>query len=387
MTFEDAEQFLQFAPACRFIETDILSAVAEWNGDHEYEDHCDFGSKFRRLLGKHDNPTRHYHRGGVVRLRTLHLRGAGLDFGGDNDGDVHFDWPEFEAIARQHKSLTGLTFSVFYHVDEEIEPPSVEAICDLAIALKLRRLEFDRFALQHDDLPHLARVLRAGSLEIFSATAGWRFASRGPNLNDDWPCGPAEDRPVPPETLWNGPHNAEFIAALKVSKLKSYTLPGESMTPGFGLAVIHAFAGHPTLEELVLGYSAFPRNAALRADELEVGEALARLLSSDGGVLTSLDLGCGRSRILSGLVPLFTAIAQSNTLRHVDLEGRSNLGSKTEIPADGIDHILAAVRQNTSICTLRIPKEQLEMYPLLREAVQIVVARAPPQACIRPART
>lgn len=373
LSFEDAECFLQFAPTCRFIEADIRSPAAEWDGDEIYEERCDFGEQMRRFLEKHDDPGRHYHRGGVVCLRTLHLRGAadncdGNLYGDLRNGDVELDWPKFEAIARAHKTLTGLTFSVFYM---EGFIPSVADICSLAIDCKLKRLEFDKYDLRHDDLPHLARVLSAGYVECFYATRYYRDEP-----DDD------EDN-TRDEELWNGPHTAGFIAALKVSRIKSYTLPPATMTREFGLAAIAAFEGHPSLEELNLGCCVFPLRQARRVGELELGMALTGLLSS-GGALRSLNLGHSRSGMCDALAPLFSAVAESKTLQ---LMSCGEWGCILDIPPQIADHISAAVRKNTSLRSLTFPTPLLNKRLILKEAVELVASRAISRMITVPAPT
>jgi hypothetical protein len=381
--FEDAEGFLKFAPACNFIDCDIWADAASFL-DHEASevgDH-DSGRQLTGFLKENDDPGR-YRTGGVVRVRTLHLRGAIEPNWGGCEGDVPLDWPPFEEIARSHKTLTGLTFSNFVE-----NVPSVEAICELAIHLKLKRLEFDHFGLQHDDLPHLVRVLSAGDLETF-------FASH--KVRVEWEEHDFDDGDIP---LWHGPHTAAFIAALKASNIKSYTLPPSTMTREFGLAVISAFEGHPTLEELDLGYSAAPLDVANRGEALaELGSALTRLVCS-GGALRVLKLGWSRCLLRKALAPLFAAVAVTNTLRelHCGQDGPSwsqYSGAILGLPLRIADHMLTAVRTNTSLRSLIFPATLLETQPqieypeqtALKEAVELVACRTMKKMITTPAPT
>ena len=372
--FADAEGFLKFSPACKFIYCDIRADAAEFLDIDAYvHGDDDSGKQLRSFLKENDDPG-HHDTGGVVRVRTLHMRGqpeysCGL-------ADLSLDWSEFEEIARSHRTLTGLTFSTF-----EGDAPPVAAICDLAIHLQLKRLEFDNFDLQHDDLPHLARVLSAGCLETFFATHG---------LRGEWDEDYFDlDRDVP---IWHGPHTATFVAALKASNIKSYTLPPSTMTREFRLAAIAAFESHPTLEELDLGFSAAPLDVANRLDALtELGNALPRLLSS-GGALRVLKLGWSRCLLRKALAPLVSAVAETNTLRELHCGQDGPLWSQSsgmifDMPHRIADHILAAVRTNTSLRSLTFPATLLEKHLALKEAVELVASRPMKRMITTPAPT
>ena len=237
------------------------------------------------------------------------------------DGD-DIDVPAIAAAIASHASLSsvnmwGIPLATVADLD---------TLISAAVQRRLEQVEFYSCGLTPQSLPSLARLLAEGA--VFDLRIHWNL----PLFVDD---------AVEP-----------FCTALRASKLVSIDLRKTCFWGSLDDAalVIAALAGHPTLKRLNLSRN---RIAVTDAARLAVGTMLTSLVAGADATLEHLIVrGCSLGD--DGARPLFQAVAASTVLRELSYSD-NYIGSVPRFSAAFVrEHILPAVRSNTSLRTLSL---------------------------------
>jgi hypothetical protein len=314
---EEVEALLRAAPLLRVLDADVQ---------------CDAGQQGEQLISmlRHEAPF------GPLRVHRLNALFDGLA-PAEREAAV----TAFAAATAAHDSLTSLRLS-----DLPLATPAqLDAVVDAVLSRRIRSLELSACELSPASAPSLARLLRGSALAELCI----------------WNGG---------QPLLHAPDAALLANALRAnSTLTTLQLPGVGLGADVAAttALLGALVGHASLRELHI------QDVSMGAHAAMAGAALGALIAANAPALHKLEVYYSNLGD-DGLAALVDALPANTHLRTLKIIG-NNMSE-----AFSRNHVLPAVRGNTSLRSLRATTILEVAAGAAHEAEALVAARAVPQA-------